>query len=134
MKLFNEEQVVLAKLLDEWYAELNIVTDEANGIFSAKAQQYDKDSPVWERIKWPHGFVQELRKKTDRVSQLLETDKPFADVAEDVNEELIDIMNYARMFAALNNMVVKRAVADVDHRDNLDAFAMAVATGQEAAT
>lgn len=115
MKLFNEEQVILARLLEEWYAELKVITEEANGIFSAKAQQYDKSSPVWERIKWPTGFVQELRKKTDRVSQLLETDKSFCEVIEDVNEELIDIMNYSRMFAALNNMVADREDFAADH-------------------
>lgn len=108
MKLFEEEQEVLSKLLDEWYAEINEATKQADGIFSAKAKLYDKSSPVWERIAWPLGFMQELRKKTDRLVQLYESDKPFNEVVRDVNEELIDIMNYARMCAALNVMVARR--------------------------
>jgi len=106
VKLFNEERVVLAALLEEWYDEMKAVTDEANGVFREKAKQYDKDSPVWERIHWPNGFVQELRKKTDRVSQLLAHDP--GPLWDDIAEELIDIMNYSRMFEALNRMLVKR--------------------------
>ena len=52
---------------------------------------------------------QELRKKTDRVKMLLETDKSFAEIVDGVNEELLDIMNYSRMCVALNNMVARQS-------------------------
>lgn len=116
MKLFNEEQVVLTRLLEEWYTEIKAITEEANGIFSAKAQLYDKNSPCWERHEWPFGFVAELIKKLGRVRQLVDSDRSFIDIADDVNEELVDIMNYARMYAAINNMIAKRDISKGDPR------------------
>lgn len=111
MKLFDEERKVLEDLLREWYAAMKDVQKGMDLIFSTKAKLYDKDSPVWERIRWPHGFVQEIRKKSDRIDQLLGANGGF-EVSEvrwdEVEEELLDIANYCRMFAAITRMVQKR--------------------------
>jgi len=107
-KLFEEEQGVLDTLLAEWYEEIKSFTQDADGIFSAKGKMYDRTSPVWERIRFPHGFVQELRKKTDRVDQLLEHYETGEVMWEDVLEELADIFNYSRMFGALITMYLTR--------------------------
>ena len=109
---FPEEKKALATLLEEWYAGVKTFTEKCNAIFTEKAKQYDQESPVWHRIEWPHGFVGELRKKTDRVSQLLanfDPKDPAGSVKwDEVNEELADIHNYARMMGSLNNMVKDR--------------------------
>jgi len=107
-KLFEEEQGVLDALLAEWYEEIKSFTQSADGIFSAKGKMYDRTSPVWERIRFPHGFVQELRKKTDRVDQLLEGYETGEVTWDDVLEELGDILNYSRMFGALISMYLYR--------------------------
>lgn len=107
MKLFNEEQVVLDALLVEWRDTMDAITKRADGIFSDKALQYDRTNPVWERIAWPEGFVQELRKKIDRLKQLLEANGSEPKWSE-IEEELCDILNYSRMFAAINRMVYER--------------------------
>lgn len=108
---FREEQEVLAELLDEWYRLIGDFTEEANVLFTEKAQQYDQVSPVWHRIAWPEGFVQELRKKTDRLTQLLANYDPSAPHTykqSDIDEELRDILNYARMMAAIGRMMAQR--------------------------
>ena len=108
-KLFVEEQRVLDTLLAEWYEEIKSFTQDADGIFSAKGKMYDRTSPVWERIRFPHGFVQELRKKTDRVDQLLEHYANGGEVKwDEVSEELGDIFNYSRMLGALIIMYLSR--------------------------
>ena len=107
-KLFEEEQEVLDALLAEWYEEIKSFTQVADGIFSEKGKMYDRTSPVWERIRFPHGFVQELRKKTDRVDQLLECYEAGEVRWEEVSEELGDIFNYSRMFGALIIMYLSR--------------------------
>lgn len=109
--MFPEEYELLGELLDEWYEGMRVFTEECNGIFSDKAEQYDRESPVWRRISWPDGFVQEMRKKVDRLKQLLSTydKKDFDSVRWDaLQEELADIVNYARMFGALNLMWKRR--------------------------
>ena len=108
-KLFGEEQEVLNALLAEWYEEIHSFTQDADGIFSEKGKMYDRTSPVWERVRFPYGFVQELRKKTDRVDQLLEPYETGKVTWEDVLEELGDILNYSRMFGALIVMYLSRA-------------------------
>lgn len=111
-KLFEEEQGVLNALLAEWYEEIKSFTTNADGIFSEKGKMYDRTSPVWERIRFPHGFVQELRKKTDRVDQLLESYGNEDEIKwEEVSEELGDIFNYSRMFGALITMYLSRKEA-----------------------
>lgn len=111
-KLFEEEQEVLDALLAEWYEEIKSFTQGADGIFSEKGKMYDRTSPVWERIRFPHGFVQELRKKTDRVDQLLERyDYDNGVKWDEVSEELGDIFNYARMLGALITMYLSRREA-----------------------
>lgn len=108
---FTEEQRALADLLREWYADIEAFTEEANTLFGKKAEQYDQVSPVWHRIAWPGGFVQELRKKTDRLTQLLANyreDEPHTYRQADIDEELRDILNYARMMAAIGRMVMRR--------------------------
>lgn len=109
---FPEEQSALAILLKEWYDAIETFTLICNKVFSEKAKQYDQLSPVWHRLEWPHSFVGEIRKKNDRVSQLMANFDPkepatSVDWAE-VNEELSDIVNYARMMAGLNDMVRER--------------------------
>lgn len=112
-KLFQEEQAVLDKLLEEWYEAMRVFTNEADAIFSEKGKVYDRESPVWDRVRFPHGFVQELRKKTDRLrQQLANYDENMSSVdwspEGGVIEELIDIMNYARMFGAIILMKTSR--------------------------
>lgn len=108
-KLFLEEDMVLQSLLAQWYKGIVRFTEIMDGIFSEKGKLYDRKSPVWHRIHFPHGFVQELRKKTDRIDQLL-TDYEAGSVKwEEVQEELIDVANYARMFGALIDMVNEHA-------------------------
>lgn len=117
-KLFGEEQKVLDGLLLEWYESIQRVTEEMNNIFGDKGKMYDRESPVWERIRFPHGFVQELRKKTDRLRQLLSgyVDGSLEGVnwgmRDGVLEELVDIANYARMLGGLIIMLQKREGSD----------------------
>lgn len=110
MATFDEEFEVLDALVKEWYDEIKEVTAEADGIFSVKAVMYDRTQPVWERMEWPHGFEHEIVKKANRVKMLLtQLTKGFDAVNwDEVQEELEDIMNYARMLAALNRMMKKR--------------------------
>ena len=117
-KLFEEEQEVLNALLAEWYEEIKSFTQDADGIFSEKGKMYDRTSPVWERIQFPHGFVQELRKKTNRVDQLLEGYDNGVKWDE-VLEELGDIFNYARMLGALITMYLSREKGDGLHQTNM---------------
>lgn len=112
MKIFAEEQKVLDSLLKEWYDEVDGFTEEANGIFSEKGKMYDRSSPVWDRIAFPNGFVQELRKKVDRIGQLLDAydHGDFWSIKwGEVLEEDSDVMNYARMFGGLIRMLMVRA-------------------------
>lgn len=108
-KLFLEEEMVIKSLLGRWYGQIERFTEIMDGIFSEKGKLYDRKSPVWERIHFPYGFIQELRKKTDRLDQLL-TDYDPNDLSTvkwtEVSEELIDVANYARMFGALVDMVL----------------------------
>jgi hypothetical protein len=111
-KLFIEEQEVLDRLLEEWYGAMHQFTEAAEGVFSEKGKVYDRESPVWERVRFPHGFVQELRKKADRLNQQLAT---YDGTMESVDwsleggvlEELIDVMNYARMMGAIVGMKLR---------------------------
>lgn len=108
-KLFPEEQTVLDTLLAEWYEEIKSFTEGADAIFSEKGKMYDRTSPVWERIRFPHGFVQELRKKIDRLDQLLEPyDRNEPVRWGEILEELGDILNYSRMDGALIAMYLVR--------------------------
>lgn len=108
-KLFAEEQTVLDTLLAEWYEEIKSFTEGADAIFSEKGKMYDRTSPVWERIRFPHGFTQELRKKIDRLDQLLEPyDRNEVVRWGEILEELGDILNYARMDGALIAMYLIR--------------------------
>lgn len=106
-KLFMEERMVTQSLLARWYKGITRFTEIMDGIFSEKGKLYDRKSPVWHRIHFPHGFVQELRKKTDRIDQLLTDWDGFPGDVNwvEVQEELIDVANYARMFGALIDMV-----------------------------
>ena len=116
---FSEERAVVDALINEWYAAMHEVAEIGNKIFSEKAKHYDRISPVWHRIEWPGGFVQELRKKIDRVDQLLQ---PNGGIDwNEVNEELTDIMMYSNMFHALNLMVERHNAAEAPDRmeDNL---------------
>lgn len=119
-KLFREEQRLLEGLLESWYNRIKEFTEKADGVFSAKGKQYDRESPVWERVRFPHGFVQELRKKTDRINQLLadydpdDMDSVDWSFASGVLEELLDVMNYARMLGAL--IIMKLFEQKGDHR------------------
>jgi hypothetical protein len=113
-KLFDAEQAVLDYELAKWYEAIKEFTRTADGIFSEKGKLYDRKSPVWERIRFPHGFVQELEKKTDRLWQLLDTyseSNPSGSLGlstwAEVQEELRDICNYSRMFGALTAMVLE---------------------------
>jgi NTP pyrophosphatase (non-canonical NTP hydrolase) len=114
MKLFPAERKVLEGLIDEWYEAVQKITAEADKIFSDKGKQYDVASPVWERMRFPYGFTHEITKKANRVEQLFEplgngTDITETDLHwEDIQEELQDIMNYARMLAGLNAMLLER--------------------------
>ena len=111
--LFPEEKVMMTDLVDEWYQAIKEVTEEADGIFSEKGRLYDINDPVWARAEWPVGFIHEITKKANRVKQLMagitviNSDDTMYKVIE-TQEELIDIMNYARMFAAINKMLLKR--------------------------
>ncbi len=108
-KLFAEEQRVLDTLLAEWYEEIKAFTEGADAIFSEKGKMYDRTSPVWERIRFPHGFTQELRKKIDRLDQLLEPyDRNEVVRWGEILEELGDILNYSRMDGALIAMYLVR--------------------------
>lgn len=109
---FDEEMQVTTELLHEWYESMEQFTSRAAGVASTKAKQYDKVSPVWHRIEWPGGFLQELRKKTDRISQLLEVGNGQNVDWNEINEELRDIFNYARMFGAINLMIQHREVCN----------------------
>lgn len=108
MKLFHEEQEVLDALLKEWYEGVERFHLNASKVFQGKGKMYDRESPVWERIFFPHGFVQELRKKTDRLRQLLSTNDGEEVQWEDVLEELRDIHNYTSMFGAIIHMLESR--------------------------
>ena len=120
-KLFLEEQVVLDELLNEWYEAMKDVQERAAGVFSEKGKMYDRESPVWERIRFPHGFTQEIRKKADRVNQLLATYDPedFDSVNwsfdDGVLEEIVDISNFALMFAGLVVMKARREASGGTH-------------------
>jgi len=111
-KLFREEQEVLNRVLNEWYISMRDFQEGAAKVFSAKGKMYDRESPVWERITFPHGFVQELRKKTDRLRQLLSIDDGESIQWDDVLEELKDIHNYTAMFGAIIHMVRRREDSD----------------------
>lgn len=104
MTMFMEEKAVLALMLDRWYAGMEQFKAVAEDVFSEKGRLYDQVSPVWERISFPHGFVQELTKKVDRLKQLLANDGGNSNWAA-VLEELGDIHNYAAMFASVIYMV-----------------------------
>lgn len=107
---FKEETEVVTNLLHEWYQAMDQFTRACDGVASDKAEQYDRISPVWHRIEWPGGFVQELRKKCDRINQMLEVSNGDNVDWDEVNEELRDIFNYTRMFGAINMMVQYREV------------------------
>lgn len=101
---FAEEDAVLRALLDEWYNGMKDFEDQCRGIFSEKAKQYDVESPVWYRIEFPGGFLQEIRKKTDRIKQLLhDIDSLYHRevIWDDVLEELRDIHNFAVMLGSM---------------------------------
>ncbi len=108
-KLFKIAQRVLERLLEDWYDAQHQFTEQAYKVFGEKGQQYDRESPVWERIKFPHGFVQEVVKKADRLKQLLanyDHTQPWPcgvnwGYEGGVLEELIDIFNYSRMMAGI---------------------------------
>ena len=110
--IFPEERKVLSLLLDEWYEAIKEFTTGCNGIFTAKAKQYDQQSPVWHRLSWPHSFPGEIQKKNDRIRQMLtsyDSTNPTGSVDwNEINEELADIVNYARMMAGLNMMIGRR--------------------------
>jgi NTP pyrophosphatase (non-canonical NTP hydrolase) len=112
MALFKDETQLLAKLLQEWYAEIKTVTLRADGIFSAKGKMYDLEKPAWDRMKWPFGFVHEITKKAGRVEQLFTQYTSREDLDrlnwDDIEEELLDILNYCRMLAAVNRMQLRR--------------------------
>jgi len=111
-KLFAEEQEVLDRVLNEWYISMRDFHEGAAAVFLDKGRMYDRESPVWERIAFPRGFVQELRKKTDRLRQLLSVDGGEAIRWDDVLEELKDVHNYASMFGAIIYMVRRREAGD----------------------
>jgi len=110
MRVFPEEYEVISKLVEEWYQDIAAFTKACNTIFSEKGERYDKTSPSWHRHTWPYGYADELRKKVDRITQLLvDYDPESSDANWDaINEELGDVLNYARMFAALNMMWQRR--------------------------
>jgi hypothetical protein len=101
MKLFNEEQQVLDSLLSEWYVEVERFHINASTVFKDKGKMYDRESPVWERIAFPEGFVQELRKKIDRLRQLFAVNGLESIRWDEVLEELKDIHNYSAMCGAI---------------------------------
>ena len=115
---FAEERKVVDALITEWYETMQEVAEIGNKVFSAKAQHYDRISPVWHRIAWPEGFVQELRKKIDRVDQLLQ---PNGEIAwNEIDEELTDIMMYSNMFHALNLMVERHNASEAAVPDRME--------------
>ena len=110
MEVFPEEYITVSRLVEEWYQDIADFTKTCNTIFSEKGERYDKTSPSWHRHTWPYGYADELRKKVDRITQLLIDYDPESHSAnwDAINEELGDILNYARMFAALNAMWERR--------------------------
>ena len=117
MALFQSEHELLQELLNKWYAAIKDVTTDADRIFNTKGQMYDRRKPVWERVAWPYGFIHEITKKSQRVEQLATGYKP--DMIQSVNwdeveEELLDIMNYCRMFAAITRMLRDESMEEVE--------------------
>jgi NTP pyrophosphatase (non-canonical NTP hydrolase) len=112
MPLFPEEAKLIEDLNDEWYDDIKAVTEIADSIFSSKGEAYDREKPFWTRAEWPWGDVHEISKKANRVEQLtssFDPNNPMSSVDwEDVEEELVDILNYCRMFAAITRMLKRR--------------------------
>ncbi len=116
-KLFTIAEKVLARLLEDWYEAQHQFTERADGVFSEKGRQYDRESPVWDRIRFPYGFIQEIVKKADRLKQLLADYDPNQPWPCGVNwgfdggvlEELVDIFNYSRMMGGIIMMKILEA-------------------------
>lgn len=123
MKTFLEEREVTRALVNEWYENIKRFQTYIDAVFSEKSKEYDVSSPVWERVEFPMGFIQEFRKKVDRLKQMFDgVDTMDIATFEHVNwkyvfGELIDVCNYARMCAGIAMMLLERFDISWDGED-----------------
>lgn len=111
MRIFPEEKALMRKLSDEWRMEVKTLLADVHNTFEIKGQTRDKTSVVWERLQFPHGFMQVILQKVTRIPPMLEPHEPnsWASVMwGKVEQELRDVGTYCFIMAAIVRMLQRR--------------------------
>ena len=109
-RTFPEEQVVLDALLTEWYEAMGEIEESATDIFTERAKMYDRRSPAWDNLGFPHGFVHEMDKRILRIKQHL-TSYPNDIPWRAMMDEVKDLHNFVVMFGGVSLMLERREEA-----------------------
>jgi len=104
------------ELQKEFNRRLFSVYDDAKEIVEERAEQYDVQRPVWERVSFPHGFLHEITKKIGRLKAQFDqgetcmVPKSWAHTREDI----LDAANYLLFTAVYGDMLHDEMFPTVD--------------------
>jgi len=102
--LIVEKQLAVA-LNKKFEAERKAVLEVANALWESRAAAYDTEKGAMQRHPFgAQSFLHELSKKVGRLEACFAQDADLSGV-EGLEDQLVDILNYACAFAAYNRVV-----------------------------
>jgi hypothetical protein len=102
LKVENQLAAVLNKKFE---AERKAILEAANLLWESRAAAYDVEKGAMQRHPFgPQSFLHELSKKVGRLEACFAQGADLSGV-EGLEDQLLDILNYAAAFAAYNRVV-----------------------------
>jgi len=103
-RLLPTERVVAEACEEEVRAAMQVVIDEALAVLDARGETYDQHEPMWHRMQLGElSFAVMVGLKARRAGAVL-TAPDGADQEEKVDDCLLDLINYALVWAALRKV------------------------------
>lgn len=113
--LFPEEHEITKDLSQEWTLECERLMHVMLETMKAKGDGRDETSCVWHRLPFPDGMLTIIEQKSERMQPLLAKFNPYGDPSlcpvhwDKAIEEALDVATYWVFFAAILEMLKKRA-------------------------
>jgi len=103
-RLLPTERVVAEACEEEVRAAMQVVIDEALAILDARGETYDQHEPMWHRMQLGElAFAVMVGLKARRAGAVLTAPVEVVQ-AEEVDNILLDLLNYTLMWAALRKV------------------------------
>lgn len=112
-------EVHYQKRQSEFNRRLYAVYDDAKEIVEERAQHYDTQRPVWERVPFPDGFLYEVSKKIGRVKAQTGRGESCMVPAKwaHTREDILDAANYLLFMVVYGDMLFDEMFSGAQHLD-----------------